>query len=430
MKNINGQKQVSLAGAAGTKKKEKKPFPWEWIIVSIVPLIAIGAVLLVLWLMGIFDSDEGRSLPAERMVEYTVTPEAIADKVSYYAVGISGETGTDRLDAVGVLCFDREKNTLSVMQMPVTTYVGKDTGFAVKTLGDVWGKPQPVAFCSSHAVRLEEEEIVDNTHLGCGAPVEMRKGSASGDLIRVFNEQYGLPIDNFVVIPRAGLAQLIDELDGVDVKLDKKVTLAGETYKAGVQTLSGKAAVAYITTYSYKNTAASDRARMLRQREVFSGVLQRIAALEMEDLFKMEDGATTGIFGDVMIGEYPVRFNSTSYGKEQLIHCSASAADAMKATEAIARFFRQVSQVPQANITCSILPGEVIKSGTVSVYTVNRQQTIALLNDQMNPYGLTLDEQTVTAQQAVTKADQVDLETATLDTVAQEQKGTLDTEEE
>lgn len=429
MRNINGQKQVSLAGFAGTPKKEKKPFPWEWIIVSIVPLLAIGAVLVFLWLIGVFDSDEGRSLPAEQMVQYTVTPDSMADRVSYYAVGISGESGDDRLDAVGVLCFDREKNTISVVQMPVTTYVGKDTGFAVKALGDVWAKPQSVPFCSSHMVRLTEEEIENNTHLGCGAPVELQKGSASGDLIRVFNEQYGLPIDNFVVIPRAGLAQLIDGLGGVDVKLSQKVKLAGETYKAGVQTLSGDAAVAYITTYGYQKTTATDRERMLRQREVFAAVLQRIAALEMEDLFAIEDGATVGIFGDVMIGEYPVRFNSTSYGKEQLIHCSAGEADSMKTTEAIARFFRQVSQVPLENITCSILPGEAVKSGTATVYTVNRQQTIELLNQQMNPYGLTLNEETVTAQQAVNKADTVELETATLDTVAQPQTGTLETEE-
>ncbi len=429
MKNINGQKQVSLAGFAGTNKKEKKPFPWEWVIVSIVPVIAIACVLVFLWLIGVFDSDDGRTMPAEQMVEYTVTPDAMADKVSYYAVGISGETGTDCLDAVGVLCFDREKNTLSLVQMPVTTYLGKDTGFAVKTLGDVWGKPQDVAFCSSHMVRLTEEEMVDNTHLDCGAPIEMRKGSASGDLIRVFNQQYGLPIDNFVVIPRAGLAQLIDSLDGVDVNLSKKITLDGKTYKAGLQTLSGQAAVSYITTYNYKKTADSDRSRMLRQREVFSAVLQRIAALEMEDLFELEDGATTGIMGELMIGQYPVRFNSTSYGKAQLIHCSTSAAESMKATEAIARFFYQVSQVPLESITCSILPGETTKSGSVTVYTVNRQQTIDLLNAQMNPYGLTLDEMTVTAPQAVNKADKADLETATLDTVAQPQTGTLETEE-
>lgn len=429
MKMNHGQKQVSLAGAAGTDKKEKKPFPWEWVVVSIVPLIALAAVLVFLWLIGTFDSEEGRSLSAEQMVEYTVTPDAIGDKVSYYAVGISGETGSDRLDAVGVLCFDRERNTLSLMQMPVTTYLGRDTNFAVKALGDVWAKPQPVPFCSSHMERLTEEEITGNTHLGCGAPVEMQKGSATGDLIRVFNEQYGLPIDNFVVIPRHGLALLIDALDGVDVKLSKKATLAGETYKAGVQTLSGEAAVEYITTYSYKKTAASDRSRMLRQREVLSAVMQRIAALDPEDLFHLEDGATVGLMGDLMLSEYPVRFNSTSYGKELLIHCSAEQADNMKATEAIARFFYQISTVSLENVTCSILPGEETKSGSATVYTINRQQTIALLNDQMNPYGLTLDETTVTAQQAVINADKVDLETATLDTVAQPQTGVLETEE-
>ena len=149
----------------------------------------------------------------------------------------------------------------------------------------------------------------------------------------------------------------------------------------------------------------------------------------MEELYDMVDGATTGIFGDLMVGAYPIRFNSTSFGKEQLIHCSTRQAESMKATEAIARFFYQLGQVPQENVTCSILPGEETKSGSVTVYTVNRQQTIDLLNTQMNPYGLTLDETTVAVQQAVIKADKADLETATLDTVAQPQTGTLETEE-
>ena len=80
-------------------------------------------------------------------------------------------------------------------------------------------------------------------------PVEIYKFCVSlqntfaGDLIRVFNDQYGLPIDNFRVLSRAGLVQLIDLLGGVDVNLEEAMTLADVKYKGGVQTLSGVAAV-------------------------------------------------------------------------------------------------------------------------------------------------------------------------------------------
>ncbi|MBE6806873.1 MAG: LytR family transcriptional regulator [Ruminococcaceae bacterium] len=429
MKQNNGHKQVRLSGAAGNEKK-KKPFPWEWVIVAIVPVIALLSVLGFLYVIGTFESSEGHSLSAKEMVTYEVTPENIRKNVSYYAVGITGEESTDQMDAVAVLCFDRKANAISVVQMPVITYLGKDTGFAVKTVGDVWGNPQSVPFCSSHLTKLKAEEITKGTHVGCGAEVEMRPGSASEDFIRVFNQLYGLPIDNFVVIPRAGLAQLIDELGGVDVKLSKKATLAEETYKAGVQTLSGKAAVEYITTYSYKKTVATDRSRMLRQREVLSAVLQRISARDITELVQVKDDSTTGIFGRLMIGSSPIRFNSTSFGKEQLLNLPNSEVSNMKATEAIARFVYQLAQVPQEKITFSILPGQGAKAGSTKVYSVNRQQTIALLNDQMNPYGLKLNEDTVTVQQVAEKASKADLETATLASVAQPQTGTIETEEE
>ncbi len=434
MKTNNGQKQVSLAGVAAQKKK--KPFAWKWVV---FPVITVLVIVGLLYILGVFDSTDGRSLDAGDMIPQTqlaakdgvtVTPDAMRADVAYYVVGVTGERSTDTLDMVAVLCYDRRANTLSAVQMPVATYVGADTGFAAKALGDVWGHPQPLTFCSSHRTLLSEEEIENNAHKGCGAAVETKKGSASGDLMRVFNVQYGLPAVNFVLIPREGLVELIDGLGGVDIRLAKKTTLDGTAYKAGVQTLSGRAAVTYATTYDYKKTPDSDRARMLRQRAVFAALLQRLAAKEPEDLFRLEDGATLGLFGDVMLGDNPVRFNSTSFGKARLLNISEQAAADVKATEAIARFAGLLSAVPLDKVTFSILPGESAKSGTTTVYSVNVAQTVQLLNEQLNPYGLTLDETTVTAPQLVLKAAKADCETAPLASVAVPQTDERDGEEE
>ena len=265
----NGQKQVSLAGAAGNPKK-KKSLPIKPIAI-LAAVVAVAVVVFVL--VGSLRNAEGPSLAAEDMVTYTVTPNNISNQVSYYLLGVTGANTTDRLDMVAVMCYNRKKNAVSIMQMPVTTFVGKDTGFAVSTLGDVWGNPQSVPFCSAHRVKLSADQIVDGGHKECGAKVEYRTGSSSEDLIRVINEQYGLPIDNYLLIPRAGLVQLIDELGGLDIKLDKKTTLSGTTYDAGVNTLHGKAAVAYAIEYNYTGSVASDRERMLRQRQVLEHTL-------------------------------------------------------------------------------------------------------------------------------------------------------------
>ncbi len=425
MNNNMGQKQVSLAGAAGNPKK-KKSVSWKPFAIFAAVLAVVLVVVLVIGSLG---DSEAPTLSAREMVTYTVTPDNLSDDVSYYALGVTGKSTTDRLDMVAVMCYNRKKDTISVLQMPVTTYVGKDTGFAVSTLGDVWGNPQPVPFCSAHRIELTAETISGNTHKDCGAPLEYRTGSASGDLIRVFNEQYGLPIDNYLLIPRAGLVQLIDALGGVDVKLDKKTTLSGTTYDVGVQTLNGQAAVTYAVEYNYTGTVASDRERMLRQRQVFAALLQRIGSGKLDNLYYVDKntGSTKGAIGQLMIGANPIRFNTTSFGKMRLLNISESAANRMKLSEAIARFLYEIGRVSLDQVTFSILPGEATKTGSTAVYSVNRTQTIELLNAQMNPYSLTLDENTVKVPQLLLKQKSVETETAALNTVAEEQTGTVTT---
>ena len=427
MSQNNGQKQVSLAGAAGNvKPKRKRKSPWKAIgmVALLVVLLAAGVLAYQL-----FGGPDGPSLSAQEMVEYTVTPDGMSDSVSYFVLGVTGENPTDCLDMVAVMSYNRKSGSISVLQVPVSTYIGKDTGFAVNTVGNVWGSPQPEVFCSSCRVRVTAGEVEDNKHTVCGAKLENRTGSAYGDLIRVFNDQYGLPIDNFLVIPRAGLAQLVDALGGLDIKLTAKATLAGKSYAAGVQTLSGTEAVAYVTTHGYKNTPTSDRDRMLRQREFFAALLQRLSACSLEDLYHVDkqSGATRGILGILMNGQNPIRFNATSFGKARLLNISDNASNRLKLSDAMARFFVQISRVPLDKVTFSILPGEAVKSGTATVYSVNKAKTIELLNAQMNPYGLTLDDTTVAVPQLKDKPADSDASTATLDTVAQPQSGTVTT---
>lgn len=427
MRNNNGQKQVSLAGVVNSQsKKNNKPrfTVKRWMVLGLVLVLIIAGVV------GYFLSKEpeGPSLSAAEMVTYTVTPEEMSKKVSYYALGISGEKTTDRLEAVAVMCYDRKAESLSVVQVPVTAYLGKDTGYAVTMVGNVWGKPQPIAFCSVCRINVPSEEVEKNQHTVCGGTIETQTGSASGDLCRVFNEQYGLPIDNFLVIPRQGLEELIDGLGGVDIAFSKKITLDGKTYDAGVSTLTGKAAVNYALDYNYKNTPDSDRERMLRQREVLAAVLLRLSDCRLKDLYYVDKstGATKGVFGKLMLSENPIRFNSTSFGKGRLLGKAADRMEDTKASEAIARFALAMGEISLDKVSFSILPGKSTKNGSTTVYSVNRQQTIDLLNEQMNPYGLVLDNTTVTVTELVKKPAKVDLETQALEGLAPEQTGSLE----
>ena len=424
--NKKPEKQVSLAGMAKStapaEKPKKKRFPWGAVIALVLVLALFVGGYFVL-----FGGEDGPALTAQDMVEYTVTPDGMRDKVSYFALGVTGENATDRMDMVAVLCLDRKNDSASVIQLPVATYIGKDAGFATSTLGDVWGNPQPETFCSTCRIRLKAEDIEENKHKACGSATERKKGSASGDLIRVFNDQYGLPIDNYLVIPRKGLAQLIDGLGGMDFNLEKKLTLAGKSYDKGVQTLSGEAAVYYVTQYDYDGTPKADLRRLARQRELFAGLLQRLGGCKLSDLYRVESGSVRGVFGTLMLGEYPVRFNTTSFGKMRLLNVGEGAADNMKLSVAIAKFALEMGSLSPEKVTFSVLPGEAVKNGTVTVYSANRAQVIELLGAQMNPYGLTLDETTVLVPQLKENPAKSDATTVSLDKVGVSQSGVLST---
>lgn len=421
--------QVSLAGAAGKKSKGfslkninwKKMKKWPWKKISVLAGI-LAVILLGVSIFRFFYDPEGASLTAREMVEYDVTPDDISGKVSYYALGVTGKTSTSTLDMAAVLCFDRKANAISVIQVPVATYIDKDEGFAVNTLGRVWGHAKKVTFCASCRIRVPADQIDGDKHKTCGAKLENRTGSVTGDFVRVFNDQYGLPIDNYLLIPREGLVQLVESMGGLDIKLSKKTTLAGKTYNSGVQNLSAKAAVSYAIDYNYTGTPASDRARMMRQRQFWAALLQRFGASDMKDLFAVENGSTTGAFGSLMLSSNPIRFNTNSFGRARLMGVSESTADRKKLSEAVARFAHDLGKVKMEKVTFSILPGESASLGDSTVYSVNKAQTIELLNAQMNPYGLKLDDTTIKVPELVVNPSKADLATATLDKVAVEQK--------
>lgn len=417
--------QVSLAGVAKSsdkkKKEDKKSLVWlKWVIIGIVALLCVlGAILLYLAFFGGEGSEQAKkpALTAREMIEYTYTPDELAGDVSYYLMGVTGAEIGDPMDMLAVMCYDRKAGEVSVMQIPVDTYIDKENGFAVDTIGNVWYNPQPEIFCSACRERVPEEERDGQIHATCGAELEEHTGSATGDLIRVINDQYGLPIDNYFIVSREGLADFIDGFGGVKVDLSEAMTLDGRLYDSGVHTLDGHMAVEYAVTYDYDGKPTSDRERMLRQRQVFASLWERMAAQTAEDLFFVDDlGANKGILGKLMNGDSSIRFNTTSFGRARLLGVEDKEAEDIVANEALSRFVQALGDVPLKKVTFSILPGTETIQGTTRMYSVNRKQTIELLNELMNPYDLTIDEETVTAPQMNETEAEVDNAVATLDT--------------
>ncbi len=405
-------KQVSLAGVAAgnmtAKKVGSKKRVW-WIVLPIVLVVVLVVVLL-----ASSSKQKGPTLSARETISYTVTSDEMASKVSYFALGVLGAKSTDCMDMAAVLCYDRKADTVTVMQMPVATYIGEDGSYATSTYGNVWGHPKDLSWCDTCRCTVTSEDTADGNHSTCGTPLTTRAGSAFGDFIRVINTQYGLPIDNYLVIPRDGLVQLIDAVDGVDVALDATLSLDGIEYKKGVCTLTGKAAVSYAVDHAYDGTPDSDRARLLRQRQVFAGLFSRLSERKVDALYNT-DPKKEDVLSNVMLGRNPVRYDTSSFGKARLMGVSESRGDGTKYVRALAEFLYDISHVDAENVTVFTLPGVSQKLGTGTVYSVNRAQTMELLQQYMNPYGLSLDEASVTVPQLNEKPQEVDAAVNTLD---------------
>ncbi len=415
MSSNKAPKQVSLSGAAmgGNSKKGKKPSSGKK-KGRIIALISVMVVLIgvVVGVLVFRRGGDGPSLTAREFVEYTYTPDEQLKDVSYYALGISGAKLTDQLDMMALLCFDRENDKLSVVQVPVASYV--EGNFAVQTAGDIWGNPKPLTWCATCRCAVAADDISGDAHALCGTRVDSRSGSASTSFAAYFNSQLGLPVDNYLVIPRAGLVTLIDAVGGVTLDVQKAFQYNEVDYAVGAGTLPGDAAVYYATQWGYDGSPASDLERMQRQRQLFAALFSRLSTYDRDELYN-DDPSRKDILSNVMAGKAPIRMDTTGFGKSRLLgKKDDSATENMRYMEALARFVHTVCAVEPENVTCSVLPGEAAKKNGATVYSIHKDVTVEMLKTQMNPAGL-LNEAAVDIVEVAHKGKS-DAKTATLDT--------------
>ena len=395
MSSNNSQKQVSLAGAAmggahggkGGRSRARRPGGKKrrWLLWGGIAVLAVAAIVGVQLYRN---RDKGPTLAARDFIEYTYTPDDRCGDVSYYALGISGENAGDALDMTALLCVNRKEHSTALLQLPTATYIGDGETFAAQTVGAVWGNPKALTWCPTCRGRVAADAVEDGKHTVCGTAVETRMGSAATNYAQFFNTQLGLPVDNYLVIPREGLAKLIDAVGGVTLNVAGKFRCGETDYEAGVQALPGEAAVYYITQYNYNGTPASDIERMARQRELLAALVSRLSQYKQAELFNT-DPRKADVLSDVMAGAAPIRMDTSDFGKARLMGKGHDAAASdTKYNAALAEFVHTVCAIPLENMQCAVLPGETAKKGAATVWSAHREQTLSLLREQMDPAGL------------------------------------------
>lgn len=357
--------------AAKPRKPKKRKMSRAAVIIYWVLAIAILTLLVFLIVAGFWLFERfNYQVDKQEMIspiERDVTPVDRQDKVAYYLFGLLGENNTDETVMLSVVCHDKQNNTVSVLELPASTYLDKGDGWKVDTLGRVYANPKALDWCDACKKRLYAPEITEGetaTHTVCGGPVTAKKGSAIGGIVDFVNDQLSLPIDEYFMLPTQGLEVLVDGLGGIDVELPSAMMLGDINYEPGVQTITGAAAADFIL-----ESTGADRTR--RQRQVLGAVLARTQKL---DAAALNDGA----IADLMDSEHPLRTDVT--------HDDELAYDEL--SELITTF----KNVPLTNVRIWMIPGESAYDGEGDhVYSVHKQELLTLLNEQFNPHGLTIE---------------------------------------
>ncbi len=340
------------------KKLSRAALIIRWVIVVFVVVFLIFAGVLANYIYKAMFLETGEKVPPIDPTQYDVTPVENTNKVAYYLVGILGENETSDTNMLSVVCHDKKKNTVNIMQLPQATHIATGDQWATDVLGEVFANPKALDWCDLCRKRLYEPEINEGdvaTHIACGTEVTLKKGSAVSGLVDFVNDQLGLPVDEYFLLPQKAISILVDAVGGVDVNLGDYYQLGGNDYEPGVHTLSGDAAMEYITYTD--GSLDRDITRMMRQREVFGALLTRIFRLE-------EDVVAEDVVEEVMDSPSAIRTECT--------------------TNEICDILKSLGKAGVTGMTVQLLPGEAADGNTV--YSVHKEELLQTLNTEFNPY--------------------------------------------
>ncbi|MCI9414859.1 MAG: LCP family protein [Clostridiales bacterium] len=381
------QRQVSLADKAGvgqsaspakkgaarkkTDNTKRKPIAKIIIVSLLVILVAVTLGFLIVVVKYVWDTmnPKENNAPKVQVTSFVSTPEADRDKVAYYLVGVLGADAESKSEMLSVLCWDKQKKTINILEFPQDTYLGDSEDWTVRYLSNVWNNPKPLDWCETDRRQLKPDEIKDGKHVTCGTDVTQKPGSPPEQLIDAVNQQFGLPIDDYFLFPQEGFVKLVNLLGGVDVSLEEAMTVGEISYGTGVQPLDGEAALYYMN--QKKDGVEADLDRIVRRRKVMSAVLQRLFRSTQEQL---EDD----VLGPLQKGSTPIR----TYGTYQdMIEILLGGQAAEEKTNAPG-----MKDVPLSAITAYILPGEAAKSNGQWFYGTHKDDLVSLLNGSFLPY--------------------------------------------
>ena len=410
--------QVSLASTAGVRKKKKKKAATGTVIIRVMLaiLITLSLVFIAIVVYGVASSfSSGANKHEVELYTYDTTPVAQEKKVSYFLVGLTGENETDPMDMLTLVCYDKAAKNVRFLQVPVDTYIGNTADWTVSRIGNVWNNPTPLVWCETCRGRVYEPEQKDGKHTVCGTALTEKTGSAVESLLAVFNDQFSMPVDNYFLLSPATLKELVNSVGGVDVDLEAYMKVGEVSYAAGKQVLSGEAAYYYVTEYSFNSTPQKDIDRICRQRKVWTALLQRLSAMDENELLK-------NVIAPMMSGANPPRTNTNAQAVAKMMAgIYGGSTENMTFAESLTKLLKHFKKIEPNNAVFCILPGNATKLGSASYFGVNKAAAVKLLQEKFNPYGIEMKEEHLQINEIANTSATVDVREQAMGEIAVEQ---------
>lgn len=421
------EKQVSLASTAGVskkaKKKKKKATAGTVIVrVLVAILVLLSLAFIGVMIFGVVSSlSSGGNKHNVTLNTYDTTPVAQERKVSYFLVGVTGENETSAMDMLTLVCYDKKAKTVQLLQVPTDTYIGTGGAWTVSRIGNVWNNPTPLVWCETCRKQVFEPERKDGKHTVCGTTLTEKTGSSVESLLSVFNDQYSMPVDNYFILSRETLVNMVNYAGGIDIELEKAMKIGDVSYAAGPVLLDGDKVLYYAHQYDYNGTPEKDLERLTRQRKVWAALIARLSAMDEDVLYDK-------VISTVMSGAAPIRANNDAASvAKMLAGIHSGSTDNVTFARALTELIGSLKKLDLENSAVYLLPGTVAKQGSATYYGVSRADALALLQSKFNPYGLEMKEEHLQIPEISSAKGQTDTKEQKLSALTVEQKNTVTT---
>ena len=421
------EKQVSLASTAGVskkaKKKKKKATAGTIIVrVLVAVLVTLSLAFIGVMIFGVVSSlSSGGNKHDVTLNTYDTTPVAQERKVSNFLVGVTGENETSAMDMLTLVCYDKKAKTLQLLQVPTDTYIGTGGAWTVSRIGNVWSNPTPLVWCETCRKQVFEPERKDGKHAVCDTKLTEKTGSSVESLLAVFNDQYSMPVDNYFILSRETLVNMVNYAGGIDIELEKAMKIGDVSYAAGPVLLDGDAVLYYANQYDYNGTPAKDLERLERQRKVWAALIARLSAMDEDVLYDK-------VISTVMSGAAPIRANNDAASvAKMLAGIHSGNTDNVTFAKALTELIVGFKKLDLENSAVYLLPGTVAKQGSATYYGVSRADALALLQSKFNPYGLEMKEEHLQIPEIASAKGKTDTKEQKLSALTVEQKNTVTT---